>query len=148
MHKFILFLVMTFLLLSSKLFAQQISNVENTSIQASGTYFSESVKDSKWSNSNGNSYTKAKYSNYDGETFVKISSTHTKETTLRFDVTVKKGELEIQFVNSKNEILFQDIFYKSQEKNLEITLEKDEQYQIKFIGKETKGAYFCQWIEA
>lgn len=148
MQKFILFLVVALLVFSSKMFGQQIANVENNSVQASGTYFSDSVKDSKWKNSNGNTYTKASYSNYDGETFVKLHSNVTKETNLKFDVKVKKGELEVQVVNSKNEILFQSMFYKTEEKNLIITLEKGEQYQIKFIGKETKGAYFCQWFEA
>lgn len=148
MYKFILFLVMSLLVFSSKVFGQRVAYVDNQFVQASGTYFSESVKDSKWRNSNGNSYTKASYVNYDGETFVKLHSNATIETNLKFDVVVKKGELEIQVVNSKNEILFQSMFYKNEEKNLSITLEKNEQYQIKFIGKETKGSYFCQWIEA
>lgn len=148
MQKFILFLVVTLLLFSSRVLGQRIADVDNHSLQSSGTYFSEAVTDSKWKNSNGNSYTKASYVNYDGETYVKLQSNSTTETNLRFDVKVKKGELEIQVVNSKNEILFQSQFYKDEEKNLTITLEKNELYRIKFIGKETKGSYFCQWIEA
>ncbi len=148
MQKLILFLIMSLLLFSVKIFGQQIVNAENNSVHASGTYFSDSVKDSKWKNANGNTYTKAKYSDYDGETFVKLQSNVTKEVNLRFDVVVKKGELEVQIMNSKNEMLYQDTYYKSEGKNKIITLEKGEQYQIKFIGKETKGTYFCQWVEA
>jgi hypothetical protein len=147
MQKFILFLVTFFILAAANLFSQNIAMADNNSVQASGTYFSQSVKDSKWSNHNGSSYTKARYANYDGETFIKLSAQKTTGMILNFTVKVSKGELEVLFINSRNEILFQTTFYKSEQKNMEITLEKDENYQIKFIGKETKGAYFCQWIE-
>lgn len=32
-------------------------------------------------------------------------------------------------------------------RQIEVMLKENQEYHIKFIGKQTKGSYFCQWIE-
>lgn len=145
MKKQLFFILMA--IISMPVFAQKVSDIKNPNIQSSGTHFANPTTDKKWSNANGNSYTKAKYSEYDGITFVKLSTVKDLNLSLQFDIKVEKGQLEMQVVDSKNEILFEKSFTKNEIGNTEFSLKSEENYQIKFIGTKTKGSYFCQWIE-
>lgn len=89
MQKFLLLLA--FLVLSFfQLHAQEKELANNKYIKANGTHFTEPVKDKKWGNENGNSFTKAKYSEYEGETFVKITTSKDVTTLLKYAIKVKK----------------------------------------------------------
>jgi hypothetical protein len=144
MQKFLLlvaFLILNFF----QLFAQEKGT--NNHIKAEGTHFTEPVKDKKWANENGNTYTKARYSEYEGETFVKITTSKEVNTLLKYTVKVKKGTLEMIVVDSRNEVLFQKSFSKDENGETEVLFQENQEYKIKFIGQQTAGSYFCQWIE-
>lgn len=144
MQKFLLLLA--FLILSFfQLYAQEKGT--NNHIKAEGTHFTEPVKDKKWANENGNTYTKARYSEYEGETFVKINASKDANTLLKYDIKVKKGTLEMRVVNSQNEVLFQKSFSKDEKGETEVLFQENQEYKIKFLGQQTAGSYFCQWIE-
>ena len=66
---------------------------------------------------------------------------------MNYDLKVEKGELEMQIIDSKGTILFQKTAEKDEIGSTELAFKSDEKYQIKFIGTDTKGSYFCQWIE-
>lgn len=146
MQKFLL--LVAFLILSFfQLYAQEKGLVTNEHIKAYGTHFTEPVKDKKWANENGSSFTKAKYSEYEGETFVKITTSKEVNTLLKYAIKVKKGTLEMIVVDSRNEVLFQKSFSKDEKGETEVVFQENQEYKIKFIGQQTAGSYFCQWIE-
>lgn len=120
----------------------------NPHIHASGTHFLTPPTDSRWSNTNGQSFTKAKYSNFEGVTAVKVIA-YDKQVAvvLEADVKVTKGALQLQVVNSKGEIVFEKTATHNEKFQTEITLDVYEEYQIRFIGQQTKGSYYCQWTE-
>lgn len=146
MQKFLL--LVAFLILSFfQLYAQEKELVTNKYIKAYGTQFTEPVKDKKWGNENGSSFTKAKYSEYEGETFVKITTSKDVTTLLKYSIKVKKGTLEMIVVDSRNEVLFRKSFSKDEKGETELLFQDNQEYKIKFIGQQTAGSYFCQWIE-
>lgn len=141
-----LVLLLAFLIISSfSLFAQE--KTENTHIEAHGTHFSQPIKDKKWRNENGNSFTKAKYAEYDGETFVKINTSKDITAVLKYEIKVGKGELEMIVADTQDQVLSQKTFLGDSKGNTEVSFKKDQEYRIKFIGKQTSGSYFCQWTE-
>lgn len=142
--KLILILIVLF---SMPAFAQKIADVKNPNIQTSGTHFVNPTNEKSWSNANGDSYTKAKYNAYNGSTFVKLNVKKDLNLALNYDFKVEKGQLEIQIVDSNDVVLFQKSFTKSEIGNTKFTFKKNENYQIRFIGTDTKGSYFCQWLE-
>jgi len=144
MQKFLL--LIAFLILSSfSLFAQ--SDVKNAHIEAHGTHFAQPVKDKKWKNENGRSFTKAKYTEYDGETYVKINTSKDVIVVLKYEIKVGKGELEMVVADTQDKVLFRKTFSEDVKNETEVSFQKDQEYRIKFIGKQTGGSYFCQWIE-
>ncbi|TPD68385.1 hypothetical protein [Flavobacterium microcysteis] len=146
MQRFLI--VLAFLILSFfQLYAQKAELVTNKYIKAYGTHFTEPVKDKKWANENGSTFTKAKYSEYEGETFVKITTSKEVNTLLKYAIKVKKGTLEMIVVDSQNEVLFQKSFSKDEKGETEVVFQENQEYKIKFIGQQTAGSYFCQWIE-
>lgn len=50
-------------------------------------------------------------------------------------------------VNSQNEVLFQKSFSNDEKGETEVLFQENQEYKIKFIGVQTAGSYFCQWIE-
>lgn len=141
-------LLLAFLILSSlSLFAQEKTGIKNKHIEAHGTHFATSVKDKKWKNENGSSFTKAKYAAYDGETFIKINTSKDVIALLRYEIKVSEGELEMFVVDSQDKVLFQKSFSEDSKSETEVSFKKDQEYKIKFIGRQTSGSYFCQWIE-
>lgn len=141
-------LFLTFMMLISiSNFAQKGKDIKNPNIETSGTHFENPTTERTWSNANGDSYTKAKYKAYNGITFVKINTKKDMKLLLNYDLKVEKGELEMQIIDSKGTILFQKTAEKDEIGSTELAFKSDEKYQIKFIGTDTKGSYFCQWIE-
>lgn len=139
-------LLIAFLIVSSfGLFAQE--KINNKYIEAHGTHFVEPVKDKKWRNENGSSFTKAKYSDYDGETFVKITTSKDVIAVLKYEIKVNKGALEMIVADGQDKVLFQNTFSEDSKSEAQVSFQKDQEYKIKFIGKQASGSYFCQWIE-
>lgn len=126
---------------------RNLQDVENKSLVSSGTYFDNKITDNKWSNANGKSYTKASYSDYSGLSHVKLSAKKKMSVALDYEIEVKKGELEMQVVDSKNQVVFRHNFTASEKGNTTVDLKQGEEYQIRFTGKQAKGSYFCQWKE-
>ncbi|MGC4040597.1 MAG: hypothetical protein QM710_07400 [Flavobacterium sp.] len=120
---------------------------DNKSLVSSGTYFGSKITDSKWGNVNGKSYTSANYSEYSGFTYVKLFAMKPMNVALNYEVELEKGELEIEVVDSKNEVVFKQNFPASKKGSTNVDLKQGEDYQIRFNGKQAKGSYFCQWKE-
>ncbi len=133
----------------SNIFAQKRPKTDwqNQNIKASGTYFDTQIRDKKWANINGKSYTSAKFNCLEGLTYAKLMVEKEMTLTLDFDIEVLLGNLEVQLVDSNGEIVFKKDFDKSQKAAEKVTLKENEEYQLQFIGIEAKGSYFCQWKE-
>lgn len=114
---------------------------------SSGTYFDSKITESQWGNTNGKSYTSANYSEYTGFTYVKLLAMKPMKVALSYEIELKKGELEMQVVDSNNTVIFEQNFTASEKGIADIGLEQGKDYQIRFNGKQAKGAYFCQWKE-
>lgn len=125
----------------------QNKDVENAHLKSAGTFFETKMTDKKWSNKNGKSFTSAKYSDYEGVTFVKLAAAKQIEISFQYDINVAKGALKIEIIDSHNQSVFEHDFEKSEKGKTSIRLQQNENYQIRFIGRKTKGSYFCQWIE-
>ena len=125
----------------------QKKDIENAHLKSSGTYFEKEVKDKKWSNKNGKSYTLAKYSDYEGVTFVKLFAEKDMTVLFEYEINVDKGKLEVQIIDSKMNIVFSQDFDTSEKGSATVDFKKGENYKLKFIGQKTKGSYFYQWTE-
>ena len=126
---------------------QDVKDSDNKFLISSGTYFDSKVTDSKWSNSNGKSYTKAKFSDYSGMSHVNLSAKKTMSVFLDYKIELKKGGLTMEVVDSKGNVIFQHDFTQTEEATVTVDLKKEENYQIRFTGKQAKGSYFSQWKE-
>jgi len=118
---------------------------EKAMLYTTGTHFINPVEKEQWYNSNTDTFTKASYKLYDGQTFIMMVSS--KDATLQLDYTavVKKGKLQIEVTNAKNEIIYETTL-RADTKNMEkLDLIADEVYHITFTGKQTSGSYNCQW---
>lgn len=119
----------------------------NQFLISSGTYFDSKITDSKWGNTNGKSYTSAKYSDYSGITHVKLLAMKPMNVSLDYAIEVKKGILEMEVVDSNNNVVFKQNFTTSEKGITSLDLKQGLDYQIRFNGKQAKGSYFCQWKE-
>lgn len=133
----------------SNVFAQKRPKTDwqNQNIKSSGTYFDTQIRDKKWANINGKSYTSAKFNYLEGLTYAKLMVEKEMMLALDFDIEVLLGNLEAQLIDSNGEIIFKKNFDKSQKTTEKVTLKENEEYQLQFIGVEAKGSYFCQWKE-
>lgn len=120
---------------------------ENKLLVSSGTYFDSQIEDKGWRNSNGKSYTSANYSDYSGLSYVKLFAMKPMNAALNYTIEIKKGELEIEVVDSNNNVVFKKDFTASEKGIANIDLKQGEDYQIRFNGRQAKGSYFCQWKE-
>jgi len=140
-----------FLLLMMCIFSVKAQNANedwnNRFLMSSGTYFDSKITDAKWGNSNGKSYTTAKYSEYSGVTYVKLLAMKPMSISLRYEIDVKKGALEMEVVDSNGKAVFKQNFSKTEKGYAVLDLKQGEDYQIRFDGKKAKGSYFCQWKE-
>ncbi len=138
-----LFLMCIFSLNAQK----EVKDFDNKSLVSSGTYFDSKITDSKWSNSNGKSYTKAKFSDYTGTSHANLSAKKTMSVFLDYKIELKKGGLTMEVADGKGNVIFKHDFTQTEEATVTVDLKKEENYQIRFTGKQAKGSYFCQWKE-
>lgn len=128
--------------------AQKVSkDWENKFLVSSGTHFESEITDKKWGNTNGKSYTSAKYSEYSGISYVKLSALKPLNVSLTYEIEVEKGELEMEVVDNNNNTIFKQNFTKSEKAMANLELKQGVNYQLRFNGKKAKGSYFCQWKE-
>ena len=96
--------------------------VDNPNIKSQGTFFDKGVGDSKWSNSNGDNWTKAK-----------------------FDSNIKlEGEMMFEIVDQNNEVVFNRQLTNSKEENFTVDLAKGD-YQVRWNSTNATGSYFLEW---
>ncbi len=141
-------LLVGLLLLCVSSFAQKqkVTDVVNKTVVSSGTHFATQMTDKKWANTNGKSYTQASYANYDGITFVKLKALQTVEVNFQYAVTIKKGSLLVTVVDNQENIVFEKNITATEKGTFSLSLQGDKDYQLRFNGNQTKGAYFCQWL--
>lgn len=135
------------MLFAMQLSAQKIRDVHNPSITSWGTSFVTPVTDAKWSNANGNSYTKAKFAGFTGETQSGMTASADVETTIHLSVQLSKGTLRVVFEDEAGNAVFEKSFSESAEFTTLAKLQTDVNYKVRFIGDNAKGSYVCQWIE-
>lgn len=119
---------------------------QSLALNAKGTFFEDSVSGYEgWSNSNGSDFTKANYRYYNGVTYIIMKPEQDMSVTFNCEADVKMGSLAVTFLAGENAV--KEInFENSTSTTTTITLKKGETYKVKFIGKETKGAYKCSWV--
>lgn len=120
-----------------------ILNAQN--IKSSGTHFVEGVKDKKWSNSNGNDFTKASFSNFDGSCYVFLEVDETTSVSFETFTKVKSGNLEVKLIDEEEQTYFYCKTTNECENLKDITLEKGKKYRLYFTGKNAKGSYKVNW---
>ncbi|HEX8563686.1 MAG TPA: hypothetical protein VF676_11975 [Flavobacterium sp.] len=141
----VLLLLVTTLQMSAQ--KSKINDVQNASIVSWGTKFTSAVSDTKWSNVNGKSYTKAKYADFTGETSAGMSVASDLEATINLELEVKKGALRVIMEDEDGNPIFDKTFANDGKFSTDLTLFSGVNYKIRFMGERTKGSYFCQWIQ-
>ncbi|MBF6607994.1 MAG: hypothetical protein ITG00_04565 [Flavobacterium sp.] len=127
--------------------AQSSAGAATKSISAAGTFFKTPITDARWNNANGKSFTKAQYANYSGETEIRLNTEWEVDANIKLAITLVKGELDVEMVNSKGEKVYSRKFQESENLNFDAHLEAGETYLIRFIGRGAKGSYYCHWTE-
>ena len=118
---------------------------EKAVLYTTGTHFIQPVKKEQWQNSNTDTFTKASYKFYNGQTYIMMISSKDAIVQLDYTAVVKKGKLQIEVINAKNEAVYKTTL-KADTKNLEkLEFKADEVYHITFTGQQTSGSYSCQW---
>ena len=138
-------IVLTFA--SIQMSAQKVKDVVNPSISSWGTSFVTPVSDTKWSNANGKSYTKAKFAKFTGETQSGMTASADVDATVKLSVDVRKGTLRVVFEDESGNSTFDKTFSNPAEFTTLVELKKEVPYKVRFIGNDAKGSYVCQWIE-
>jgi len=118
---------------------------EKAVLYTTGTHFILPVEKEQWQNTNTDNFTRASYKWYNGQTYIMMVSN--KDTTVQLDYTavIKKGKLQIEVSNAKNEVVYKTTL-KADTKDLEkLELKADEIYHITFTGQQTSGSYACLW---
>jgi len=136
----LIYLLVIVIMAAAKMIAQ-----EKAALYTTGTHFILPVEKEQWQNSNTDTFTKASYKLYNGQTYIMMVSN--KDTTVQLDYTavIKKGKLQIEVSNAKNEIVYKTTL-KADTKDLEkLELKADEIYHITFTGQQTSGSYTCLW---
>lgn len=117
----------------------------NPNIKSQGTFFENGVGDSKWSNSNGDNWTKAKFEDASGISYIKLNVS--KNVTANFHSNIRiDGELHFEVVDKNQNVLFTRHLIKSKEENFTLDLSAGD-YQIRWNSKNTSGSYFLEWKE-
>lgn len=123
------------------------TEITNKHLQASGTHFGQAVSDRKWGNINGPSFTSAKFSDYNGDTFVTLKTTTAIEADLTAQVELKSGLLQMVVTDAHGRKIYEHHFDQSQTQKTTIKLEPDQNYQLTFTGSHAAGSYLAQWQE-
>lgn len=117
----------------------------NPNIKSQGTFFENGVGDSKWSNSNGDNWTKAKFEDASGTSYIKLKVS--KSLTANFHSNIRiDGELHFEVVDKNQNVLFTRHLTNSKEENFTLDLPSGE-YQIRWKSTNATGSYFLEWKE-
>lgn len=114
-------------------------------VTSNGTYFVEPIKDKKWSNSNGENFTNASFSNFNGSCYVILEVDETVLVSFHSFTKIKNGTLEIKLIDENETNLLYCKTVKQCENSKKITLEKNKKYRLYFTGKNAKGNYEVNW---
>ena len=114
-------------------------------IKSEGTHFVDGVKDKKWSNSNGDDFTKASFADFSGACYVTLQVDETAEVNFKSLTTLSKGHMEVKLINEQEN----DYFYCKTAKDCvvvkDIILEKGKKYRLYFTGENAKGNFEVNW---
>ena len=136
----LIYIFLLFVMSVVKMMAQ-----EKAVLYTTGTHFIQPVEKEQWQNSNTDTFTKASYKLYNGQTYIMMISSKDAIVQLDYTAVIKKGKLQIEVSNAKNEVVYETIL-KADTKDLEkLELKADEVYHITFTGEQTSGSYLCQW---
>lgn len=121
------------------------SKVNNPNMKAQGTFFEKGVGDSKWSNSNGDNWTKAKFEDASGTSYIKLNIA--KSLTANFHSNIKTdGDIHFEIIDEKGEALVTRHLANSKEENFTVDLPVGE-YQVRWNSTNATGSYFLEWKE-
>ena len=136
----LIYIFLLFVMSVVKMMAQ-----EKAVLYTTGTHFIQPVEKEQWQNSNTDTFTNASYKLYNGQTYIMMISSKDAIVQLDYTAVIKKGKLQIEVSNAKNEVVYETIL-KADTKDLEkLELKADEVYHITFTGEQTSGSYSCQW---
>jgi hypothetical protein len=114
-------------------------------IKSDVTHFVDGVTDKKWSNVNGEDYTKAFFSDFNGSCYVFLEVDETTIVSFETFTKVTLGNLEVKLIDENEETYFYCKTTKECENLKDITLEKGKKYRLYFTGKKAKGSYEVKW---
>ncbi|WP_413533028.1 hypothetical protein [Empedobacter brevis] len=118
-------------------------NFDNPNIKSQGTFFDKGITDSKWSNSNGDNWTKAKFDDISGTSYIKLNVS--KKITVNFHSIVQlDGKINFEIVDQNNQVIFNSQLKNSKEEKFALDLAKGD-YQVRWTSTNAKGSYFLEW---
>lgn len=120
-------------------------SVKAQNITSTGTHFVDGVKDKKWSNTNGDHFTKATFKFFEGSCYTLLAVDETVEVSFRAYSEIKSGRLELQLVDEQENQYFYCSATKESEVLKNITLEKGKKYKLLFTGVNANGKYEVNW---
>ncbi|MGV0754037.1 hypothetical protein [Empedobacter brevis] len=121
------------------------SKANNPNMKAQGTFFEKGVEDSKWSNSNGDNWTKAKFEDASGTSYIKLNIA--KSLTANFHSNIKTdGEIHFEIIDENGKALVTRHLANSKEENFTVDLPVGE-YQVRWNSTNATGSYFLEWKE-
>lgn len=115
-------------------------------ITSTGVHFGEPVTDKQWDNSKREDAAQAKYKEYNGLTYVTLTTDKDTDIYFAYDVKVNEGRLQMEITDSQGNTLLERTFRESDKNTAEVTLIANKEYKIKFTGDKTSGSYWCQWL--
>lgn len=119
----------------------------NQHIQASGTHFGNPVADKKWSNTNGKSFTAAKFSDYSGESYVLLSVSTAVKIELQTLVELQSGTLDFVLLDANANQIYGQKCTQTTHDTTQISLPVAGVYKLAFTGNHAAGRYSSQWRE-
>ena len=121
------------------------SKVNNPNMKAQGTFFEKGIGDSRWSNSNGDNWTKAKFEDASGTSYIKLNIA--KSLTANFHSNIKTdGEIHFEIIDESGKALVTRHLTNSKEENFTVDLPVGE-YQVRWNSTNATGSYFLEWKE-
>lgn len=121
------------------------SKVNNPNMKAQGTFFEKGIGDSRWSNSNGDNWTKAKFEDASGTSYIKLNIA--KSLTANFHSNIKTdGEIHFEIIDENGKVLVTRHLTNSKEENFTVDLPVGE-YQVRWNSTNATGSYFLEWKE-
>lgn len=108
------------------------NDFSNLHVQASGTHFGNPVIDKKWSNTNGKSFTAAKFSDYSGDSYVLLTVSAPVKIELETWVELKSGTLDFALLDASAKTIYAQKCTQSQEDKTQISLPVAGVYQLVF----------------